>query len=169
MPDAMPDPAAAPSEEMPPTRPTGTESDAQPFDLESPEAKAAKAEALAHARAARAARARYARLTQSGELVDIGSMRGGRHEIESVNAQRINRMEAAFGAVAIAGQIRSSIPNDWKARPALEALTQYLPLLILKPEGGDGGVGGVIRDPRIWPIIFIGALSGGQIWIQQRA
>lgn len=137
------------------------------LEAESPQAKQAKAEALAHARAARAARARYARLTSQQPGVynrNPNNMMPAESYGEVMTAQddRIGGVEASLVTNILFDEVRALLP---KATTPLgnvpSALLSYLPFLWLRPARRGSGFGAVVTDPRVWSIPAILAVTVG--------
>jgi hypothetical protein len=129
------------------------------FEAESPQAKQAKAEALAHARAARAARAKYTRLvSQQAGAGNPNPM--NRVQAESLGdkvatlSNRIDGAELSFALARIVDQFHHSSFVEAKERdPGGKAvwsgLATFAPVMFLRPRKRGHGVGGRLSDPRI--------------------
>jgi hypothetical protein len=144
--------------------------DAEGFEGETPQAKQAKAEALAHARAARAARARYARLTsqQAGVPTQNPNNKMQAENFNDVMAQgdRIGGAEASLVATKVFDQVRTLMPEaTTPLGKGTQALLSYAPLLWLRPEKRGSGVGAFVADPRVWslPAVVGLAVVGDQV------
>jgi hypothetical protein len=140
----------------------GMSSDAEGYEAETPQARQAKAEALAHARAARAARAKYTRLASQPAG---GSNRNPHntmqaesfYDLMAAQGDRIGGTEASLVATRVADQFRNAFLDDFlegdRTHPAAKAgvagLISWLPLLPLRNDKRDGGVGGFLSDPRV--------------------
>jgi uncharacterized protein YjdB len=146
----------------------GMSGDGEGFEAETPQARQAKAEALAHARAARAARAKYARLVSQQAGVPNRNPHN-RMQAESfsdvVTAQgdRIGGTESSLAATKVLDQLRSSFPDiagtNPVIKPVVEAGLPYLPLLLLRPAKRGSGLGAFVSDPRVWSGGLIAALA----------
>jgi hypothetical protein len=129
---------------------------AEGFEGESPEAKQAKAEALAHARAARAARAKYARLvSQQGganpnpnNKMHAGSM----GDLMAAQSNRIGGAEWSLAASRVVDQIHSGFVDvrdpEPRVKAGLSALAALLPVAALRPPKRGHGIGALVTDPR---------------------
>jgi hypothetical protein len=141
--------------------------EAEGFEAETPQARQAKAEALAHARAARAARAKYARLVS--QQAGVPNRNPIRMQAESFNSivtaqgDSIHGTEASLAATKVVDQLRSSFPGlagtHPVIKPVVEAGLPYLPLLLLRPAKRGNGVGAFVSDPRVWSAGLITALA----------
>jgi hypothetical protein len=138
---------------------------AEGFEAESPQAKQAKAEALAHARAARAARAKYARMVsqQAGAPNSPNNKMQAESFGDMVAAQgnRIGGVELSFIASRLVDQINRSLievrqrdpaVNEGWSHPAVKAalsgLVAWAPLGLLRPGKRGHGVRGIVSNPR---------------------
>ena len=136
----------------------GVSGGAVSFEAESAEAKQAKAEALAHARAAREARAKYARLVSQQDGVP-SSNPGNKMPADSVSdmvASQSNSIvgtETAFIVSRIVDHAHSALEGQERdPLTTLRAgLTAYAPLLFLRPAKRRHGFWGFVSDPRVWP------------------
>jgi hypothetical protein len=145
--------------------PDATSSVAEGFEGESPQAKQARAEALAHARAARAATAKYARLVSQ----QAGGFNRNSHNgmpadsfshMMTTQGDRIGATEASLALTRIADQLRIAFLDDERMRPHLKAplkagltgAAAWLPLMWLRPASREGGAGGFVSDPRVWSL-----------------
>jgi hypothetical protein len=160
-PEATP---AASSDDSPMRHLESARGDAESFEAESPQARQAKAEALAHARAARAARAEYARLVSQQNGVPNpnpnNKMRAeSLSDIVPAQGNSIVGAEMALIAARIVDQAHSSfleVPavKDWPpaAKAAVAGVAAWAPLTLLRPAKRRHGFGGFVTDPRVWTL-----------------
>jgi hypothetical protein len=150
--------------------------EAEGIEVESPQAKQAKAEALAHTRAARAARARYARLTslQTG----VGNRNAqNKMQAESYSDvlatldQRINGTEWSLLLNRVSNQlvddVRTLVPEDSPFRSPVLAAVSNWPVVLLRHKRGSG-VWGFLSDPRVWTFPVVAALAAVGDQLNQR-
>ena len=160
-PEATP---AASSDDSPTRQLEGASGDAESFEAESPQARQAKAEALAHARAARAKRAEYARLVSQQNGVPNPNP-NNKMQAESLSdivpaqGNSIVGAEMALIAARIVDQAHSSLlevpaVQDWPpaAKAAVAGVAAWAPLTLLRPAKRRHGFGGFVTDPRVWTL-----------------
>jgi hypothetical protein len=130
---------------------------AEGLEGESAEARQARAEALAHAKAARAAKAKYARLvSQQG---GTNPNPGNKMHVESLadlmaaQSNRIGGAELSFIASRFVDQIHSGFAEVRDSKPPVKAglsgLATWVPLAFLRPPKRRHGIGAFVTDPRI--------------------
>lgn len=158
----------------------GMSADAEGFEAETPQARQAKAEALAHARAARAARAKYARLVSQ----PVGAPNRNPHDklptdtladLMAAQGDRIGGTEASLVASRVADQFRGAFLEDFlngdrthpAAKAGVEGLISWLPLLPLRNVKREGGVGRLMSDPRVLSFGAITLVALGETFKDQ--
>jgi hypothetical protein len=151
----------------------GMRGDAEGPEAEAPDARQARAEALAHVRAARAAKARYERLmTQQADASNRNpDSRMQAHSLTNMLAahdDRIDRTEVSLAATRIVDQARSAFLDNFlenerenaAAKALVSGVASYAPLLALKPSRRDGG--SFVSDPRVWSVGAIALVALGE-------
>lgn len=150
----------------------GVSGDAEGFEAESPQARQAKAEALAHARAARAARAKYARLVSQQAGVPNRNPNNKMQaesfsDMVAAQGDRIGGAEMSLVVTRVVDQLHSSFAEVREMPPAAKAgvagLAAWVPLLLLRPAKRGHGVGGFVSDPRVWSFGALALVALGEI------
>jgi hypothetical protein len=138
--------------------PDAMSADAEGFEAESPQARQARVEAMAHARAARAAKAKYARLVSQQASGPNGNAHNDMHAgsfngMMTAQGDRIGGTEASLAVARIADQLRLVFLDEKRVHPGLKAgltgVAAWLPLVWLRPPTRGSGVGGFVSDPRV--------------------